>query len=211
MSDRGRSSGRRRAAGCGQAGKGELWVLAALAAAALLGWYFLSPSAPPGAGVPSAHSRTVAAPETEPAVVAGDVSRGEPAQGENARGDLARAIIEELRGEGKVDPEQVFERAERFQAVGMLADAYLLHFYAARQGHPQAALALARMYDPKTFSRQSSILVAPDVGQAHKWYHLAARAGDAGAKRELADLRGRVEQAAARGDEDSRRLMMQWR
>ena len=30
--------------GCGQAGKGELWVLAALAAAALLGWYFLSAS-----------------------------------------------------------------------------------------------------------------------------------------------------------------------
>ena len=211
MSDRGRSSGRRWAAGCGQAGKGELWVLAALAAAALLGWYFLSPSAPPGAGVPSANSRTVAAPETEPAVVAGDVSRGEPAGGENARGDLGRAIIEELRGEGRVDLEPVFERAERFQAVGMLADAYLLHFYAARQGHPQAALALARMYDPKTFSRQSSILEAPDVGQAHKWYHLAARAGDAGAQRELADLRGRVEQAAARGDEDSRRLMMQWR
>ena len=197
--------------GCGQAGKGELWVLAALAAAALLGWYFLSASEPPAAGAPSASPRAVAASETEPAVVAGDVSRGEPAAGENDRGDLARAIIEELRGEGKVDPEQVFERAERFQAVGMLADAYLLHFYAARQGHPQAALALARMYDPKTFSRQSSILEAPDVGQAHKWYHLAARAGDAGAKRELADLRGRVEQAAARGDEDSRRLMMQWR
>ena len=197
--------------GCGQAGKGELWVLAALAAAALLGWYFLSASEPPAAGAPSASPRAVAASETEPAVVAGDVSRGEPAAGENDRGDLARAIIEELRGEGKVDPEQVFERAERFQAVGMLADAYLLHFYAARQGHPQAALALARMYDPKTFSGQSSILEAPDVGQAHKWYHLAARAGDAGAKRELADLRGRVEQAAARGDEDSRRLMMQWR
>ncbi len=211
MSDRGRSSGRRRAAGCGQAGKGELWVLAALAAAALLGWYFLSASEPPAAGAPSASPRAVAASETEPAVVAGDVSRGEPAAGENDRGDLARAIIEELREEGKVDPEQVFERAERFQAVGMLADAYLLHFYAARQGHARAALALARMYDPNTFARESSILEAPDVAQAHKWYHLAARAGDPGAKRELADLRGRVERAAARGDEESRRLMMQWR
>ena len=67
--------------GCGQAGKGELWVLAALAAAALLGWYFLSASEPPAAGAPSATPRAVVASETEPAVVAGEVSRGEPAAG----------------------------------------------------------------------------------------------------------------------------------
>lgn len=211
MSDRRRSSGRRWAAGCGQAGKGELSGLAALVAAALLGWYFLSPSAPPGAGVSSADSRTVAVPEADPTVVVGDVSRGEPAEGDNARGDLARAILEELRGQGRVDVEEVFERAEVFQARNMLADAHLLYFYAARQGHPQAALTLARMYDPKTFSRQSCILEVPDVGQAYKWYQLAAQVGDDGAKRGLADLRGRVERAATRGDEDSRRLMMQWR
>ncbi len=209
MSDRGRVSRRGRAAGLGQSGKGELRALVALAALALLGWYFLSPSEHSGtdaqapAAVPGAQAPRSGA--------AGGASGSDPAGGENARGDLARAIIEELRGQSRIDLDQVYERAERFRAVGMLADAYLLYFFAARQGHAQAALALGRMYDPKTFSREASVLEQPDPVQAHKWYQLAARAGDAAAKRHLADLRGRVERTAAQGDEESRRLMMQWR
>jgi TPR repeat protein len=143
------------------------------------------------------------------------VGAGGPASssagGENARGDLARAIIDELRSQGRVDLDQVYERAERFRSVGMLADAHLLYFFSARQGHAQSALALGRMYDPKTFSREASILEQPDATQAHKWYQVAARAGDAAAKRGLADLRARVERAAGQGDDDARRLTLQWR
>ncbi len=208
MIDRGRVFRRSRAAGSGQGGKGELRALVALAALALLGWYFLSP-ADRTAPDPQAPVEVSGAPGTRGAAVGG--AGPDPAGGENARGDLARAIIEELRGQGRVDLDQVYERAERFRAVGMLADAYLLYFFAARQGHAQSALALGRMYDPKTFSREASILEQPDPVQAHKWYQLAARAGDAAAKRHLADLRGRVERTAGQGDEESRRLMMQWR
>jgi TPR repeat protein len=192
----------------GQAGKGELRALVILAALALLGWYFLSPSdrSAPDAG----DSASVADAPASRAAVAGG-SRSDPVGGENARGDLARAIIEELRGQGRVDLDQVYERAERFRAVGLLADAYLLYFFAARQGYAEAALALGRMYDPKTFSREASILEQPDLVQAHKWYQVAARAGDEAAKRHLADLRGRVERTAGQGDEEARRLMMQWR
>lgn len=208
MSDRGRVSRRSRTAGLGQAGKGELRALVALAALALLGWYFLSPS---DRSVTDASTPVAVSGAQAPRGAAGGVSGSDPVGGENARGDLARAIIEELRGQGRVDLDQVYERAERFRAVGMLADAYLLYFFAARQGHAQSALALGRMYDPKTFSREASILEQPDPVQAHKWYQVAARAGDAAAKRHLADLRGRVERTAGQGDEESRRLMMQWR
>lgn len=197
--------GVRRPAGRGQvrqAGKGEVRTLVALAVVALLGWYLLAPSGPgspePGPGVASA-----------PGGAAGAASA--PAAGEDARGDLARAVIEELRGQGRVDFDEVYERAERFRAVGMLADAYLLYFYGARQGHAPSALALGRMYDPKTFSREASILQQPDEAQAHKWYQVAARAGDPSAKRHLADLRARTERAASQGDDAARRLVLQWR
>jgi len=190
-----------------QSGKGELRALVVLAIVALLGWYLLSPSErsePAPAGSPAAQGPGLGS------MGAADSSASTPA-GENARGDLARAIIEELRSQGRVDLDQVYERAERFRSVGMLADAYLLYFFGARQGHTQSALALGRMYDPKTFSREASILEEPDTTQAHKWYYAAARAGDAAAKRHLADLRARVERSAGQGEEEARRLMLQWR
>lgn len=186
-----------------EAGKGEVRTLVALAAVALLGWYLLSPSGP---GSPEEGASRGAGRE---AAVGGAASV--PESGEDARGNLGRAIIEELRGQGRVSLDDVYERAERFRAVGMLADAYLLYYFAARQGHAPSSLALGRMYDPKTFSREASILEGPDAAQAHKWYQVAARGGDPAAKRQLADLRARTERAASQGDEAARRLMLQWR
>lgn len=187
-------------------GKGETRVLLGLAAVAVLGWYFLSPSDPPDrkAGSSADLDREMAAQVGGRA----DAGAGGPDSG---RGDLARAVIEDLRGQGNIDLAQVYERAERFRELGLLADAYLLHFFAARLGHAPSALALGLMYDPEKFSRQASILERADLAQAHKWYLVAANAGDAAAKRHLADLRARAEQAAARGDEEASRLVLQWR
>jgi TPR repeat protein len=173
-------------------------TLVLLAAAALLGWYLLSPSGP---GTPDRE-----APAATPGLAPGGTGGSE-----DGRGDLARAIIEELRAKGQIDLGEVYERAERFRGAGLLADAYLLYFFAGRLGHGPSALALGRMYDPKTFTREVSILREPDVAQAHKWYDLAARAGDPAAKRHQADLRGRVERAASEGDAEAQRLTLQWR
>jgi TPR repeat protein len=191
------------------AGRGEIRTLAALAAVALVGWYLLSPSGiePPEAAAPA----PAGVQDGGPAAGAGAGAGEAGAEGESARGDLARAIIEELRGQGRIDLDQVYERAERFRSIGLQADAFLLYFFAARQGHAPSALALGRMYDPKSFTREASILEGPDAAQAHKWYLAAARAGDAAAKRHLADLRARVERSASQGEDDARRLMLQWR
>jgi hypothetical protein len=188
---------------CRWAGKGEVRVLLAVAALAVLGWYLLSPS-PPTEKQPAAAEHPVA-PES-----AGN-GAGHEAAADSGRGDLARAVIEELRRQERPDLSQIHERAERFHSVGLLADAYLLYFYAARQGHAPSALALGGMYDPETFGRKPSVLAQPDPAQAHKWYVAAANAGDPVGKRRLAELRARVERAAAKGDSDAGRLMLQWR
>ena len=46
--------------------------------------------------------------------------------------------------------------------------------------------------------------------QAYKWYAMAVAAGIEEATAHLQDLRKRVEQSAAEGDERAQRLMLQW-
>ncbi len=176
--------------------------------------------------------RVVPMPEggAAPAVVAGDSASSviRPAPGPRQRpatpetgsaiqprqepGDSARVLIAGFRAdEGAVDLQQVVRSADEFLARGMPTDAYLLYFFAARRGAHRAAEVLARMHDPAFFSAQHGVLDQPDLVQAYKWYQQAARSGQAAAQRALNDFRAQVEQRAADGDAEARRLSLQWR
>lgn len=127
-------------------------------------------------------------------------------------GDGARTFLYEMRTTGEEpDADAVFAEAERMQGAGDLEDAYLLYRYAARHGQAQAALSLGTQADPAFHAAASSFLPEPDAGQAYKWYSVAAAADNNEAARRLQELRKRVQQEALAGDEQARRLLLQWR
>ena len=127
-------------------------------------------------------------------------------------GDRARAFIYELRAAGaQPDASAAFAEAERMQRAGNLEDAYLLYRYAARHGEVQAALVLGTHADPAYHATATGYLPEPDPGQAYKWYSVAETAGNAEAVQRLQELRKRVQQDAEAGDEQARRLLLQWR
>ena len=126
-------------------------------------------------------------------------------------GEGARAFLYELRANGtQPDPQVVYDEAQRMQGTGDLENAYLLYRYAARHGQVEAAMALGSSADPAYHETTSSYLSEPSPGQAHKWYSMAAAAGDEDASQRLKDLRGRVERDAANGDKQAQRLLLQW-
>ncbi len=126
-------------------------------------------------------------------------------------GDVARAFIYKLRADGsQPDADVVFTEAERMQGEGNLLDAYLLYRFAARHGQTQAALILGTQADPAYHAAASSYLPEAEAAQAYKWYSVAATAGNEEATLRLQDLHKRVQQDAAAGDEQARRLLLQW-
>jgi hypothetical protein len=126
-------------------------------------------------------------------------------------GDVARAFIYELRAGGaQPDADVVFTEAERMQGAGNLEDAYLLYRFAARHGQAQAAMMLGTQADPAFHTEVTSYLHEADPGQAYKWYSVAAAADNDEAEERLQDLRKRMQQDAAAGDEQARRLLLQW-
>ena len=127
-------------------------------------------------------------------------------------GDGARAFIYELRSDGaQPDADVVFTEAERMQEAGDQEDAYLLYRFAARHGQAQAAMTLGTQADPAFHTAVTSYLSEADPGQAYKWYSVALAAGNDTAGLRLQDLHRQVQQAAVAGDEQARRLLLQWR
>ena len=125
-------------------------------------------------------------------------------------GGAARKLIEELRSNPPLDLDKAFEAAQQHQSEGRLDDAYLLYFFAARESHGPAAMTLAQQLDPANFSNDGLFDKADEM-QAHKWYKRASDAGVEQATESLNQLRQRVESAAASGDDQARRLMLQWK
>lgn len=141
----------------------------------------------------------------------GPVDTVAPAETGAERGDTARQIIEELSSaKGGPDYAGAYERAQEFQQQGRFADAQLLYFFAARGGHAPAAFDLATFYDPNHHSEASSLMDEPDPFQAYRWYEAAAEAGDDAANQRLTELRSWAEKAAADGDAEAERLLLQW-
>lgn len=134
-----------------------------------------------------------------------------PAMTEEERGDSGRDVIAALRADpAGVDYDKAHRRAQEFQAAGRAADAQLLLFFAARGGHGPAAFDLASLYDPIPQSRGTGVLEEPDPTQAYKWYVAARDAGVDAADERLDDLGKWVETAAAAGNAEAERLLLQW-
>lgn len=152
--------------------------------------------------------------EPEPEPIPEPARPGEtvaPAETPEERGDSAREFIDELNArENGVDYSEAYRRAQEFQSDGRLADTQLLLFFAARGGHGAAAFDLATLYDPNHHSQAASLMNEPDPFQAYRWYRQAEDTGHASASERLADLRGWAEQAAAAGNAEAERLLLQW-
>lgn len=129
---------------------------------------------------------------------------------DDSPGAKARALIANMRASGEIRLDEVFSAAQQAQQKGELADAYLLYFFAAREGHTPSAFALGSQADPLHRDPANSVFEAADTVQAHKWYQIAARNGDAQSTERLADLRRRVEQLAASGDPQAQRTALLW-
>lgn len=126
-------------------------------------------------------------------------------------GERARTFIKELQEGTEPSGQPAFEKAEQLRADGHRIDAYLLYFYAARQGHSEAALELGTQADPAYHSLETSALDFPDPLQASKWYQVAIDGGNSNARRRLAELRKRIELQASTGNKQAQRLMLQWK
>ena len=133
-----------------------------------------------------------------------------PAESAAERGDSAREIIADLRSRPNVDYAQAYERARQFQADGQDADAQLLLFFAARGGHAGAAFDLAALNDPNHHTAGSGLTAEPDPFQAYRWYRSAREAGHESADERLTALMSWAEDAAAAGDAEAERLLLQW-
>ncbi len=96
-------------------------------------------------------------------------------------------------------PAQILAIAQRRQARGAHQDALLLLELAAAQNHPAAISALARLYDPATFTPGGALSV-PNPGKAAQYWRAAEQAGDPAAAAARLALRERLQAAAQAGD-----------
>lgn len=126
------------------------------------------------------------------------------------RGEDARSMIAELTAAEPVDYDAAFERARAFRNDGRLADAQLMYFFAARREHAPSAFELAGMYDPNHHDPATSLFPDPDPFQAYRWYSVALEKDFGGARQRLDALRDWAETAAATGDAEAERLLLQW-
>lgn len=134
-----------------------------------------------------------------------------PEQSTLPEGAAARKLIGDLRsGDAKLAQDEILRQAHTYQQSGDLTDAYLLLFFAARQGDAQAAFDLATLQDPNHFQAGSSLLEAPDAFQAQKWYSKAAAQNVPNAKERLQALRSTIRKQADDGDMAARRLLLNW-
>jgi len=83
---------------------------------------------------------------------------------------------------GNPGADESFGLADRFLKAKQLDGAFLLLRNAAGKGNAAAALELGAMYDPETYTPETSPLPAPNAAQAADWYKQAADAGIAEAQ-----------------------------
>jgi hypothetical protein len=140
-----------------------------------------------------------------------DVSETKPTENSLVEGGSARELILRLRsGETALKPKQIINQVTTYQNEGKLADAYLLLFYAAREGDARAAFTLAAMHDPNHFIKGNPLLEKPDPYQSHKWYSAAASKGILKANERLKRLKEATEEKAKKGDPAAKRLLLNW-
>lgn len=153
-----------------------------------------------------------------------DASQGEPVAASPAEataadanktetpdGEAAREIIAAQRDGSDNRPLSEIDRlALDYQQQGRVTDAYLLWFFAARQGDGQAAFTLGSLHDPNHFEPGNSLLTDANANQAYKWYSLAARQSIPKAAERLQALRASLKAQAKAGDMAASRLLLNW-
>ncbi len=169
-----------------------------------------SPLASPETGEAQTAEEASGPAPSETATPSAEADTLSPPAEDTRPGAAARRLIRELRTTGSPDLERAWLAARGFEQSGRTDDALLLYFFAAREGHGPSAMKLARAADPTSF-HEGGLFMQADPLQAHKWYDRAAAAGVDEARQAQAQLRTRVEQAAAAGDEQAQRLMLQWK
>ena len=87
--------------------------------------------------------------------------------------------------------------------------AFLLLEFAADNGNAEAALAVARYYDPTDKTPSGTIRKNPET--AYGWYTEALAGGQKNAETRLAQLRSWVEEQANQGSYEARELLNTWR
>ena len=190
----------------------RLWLILSAVMAVTLIAVFMVPDGReqaediPLPGAPASRQETVEQePNVQPPQLPEAVPATEQALGE---GQAARRFLAES---PDLDAAAVFQRAEAFRKEGRQADAWLLYFKAARDGHAEAAMALAEQADPAFFDPASSMLDEPDLVQAHKWYMQAQRNGSREAAARLNKLMDSLQKAAAGGDHQAQLLLAKWK
>lgn len=78
--------------------------------------------------------------------------------------------------------------AERFDGAGEVQAAFILRKYAAQNGSPEAALAMARQYDPATHDPDAGLIREPDAAIAADWYERAGEGGNVNAMVRLGEM-----------------------
>ena len=124
-------------------------------------------------------------------------------------GELARDEIRQWRDQGEPYPfDQIMAKASEFASNGSLADAHLLFFFAAREGHVEAMMMMAEMSDPTLFRTDNNLLDRADAVQAYKWYRQALDQGFEPARPRLDNLRNWAEAEAGYGNAEARHLLL---
>jgi TPR repeat protein len=157
------------------------------------------------AGINSPNA-SVNAPENDAGVVEeGQINR-ETVQTPGVR---ARAYIHQLRAKGKPYPfDEVMSKADQFETEGSLADANLVYFFAAREGHIPAMMVMAEMSDPTMFHAENNLMDQPDAVQAFKWYKQSLDQGYEPARIRLENLHQWARAEAKFGDINAQQILL---
>ncbi|UCF95487.1 MAG: hypothetical protein JSW39_15520 [Desulfobacterales bacterium] len=120
-------------------------------------------------------------------------------------------ILEEARKALKdgIDPSGAVALAQSLPEGPERADAvFLLLEYAADSGNAEAALAVARFYDPTDTAPSGTIRKNPTI--AYEWYQEALAGGQQEAKNHLSKLQAWVETQATQGSREAQALLKNW-
>jgi len=121
----------------------------------------------------------------------------------------ARQLIEQIRTNGKPFPlDMTFEKASEYHHEGSLADAHLLFFFGAREGHVASMMKMAEMSDPTRFRAEDSLLDQPDALQSYKWYEKVAAQGESVAEDRIRILQDWAIEESEYGNAYARQLLL---
>ncbi|MDX1784325.1 MAG: hypothetical protein R3361_09220 [Aequorivita vladivostokensis] len=108
-----------------------------------------------------------------------------------------------------IDPQEAVVLAKSLPQKPERADAaFILLEYAAEAGHAEAALIVARYFDPTSTDDSGTII--KDPAAAYEWYQVALSGGQPEAQNHLSDLRQWLKKEAAQGSREAREVLTNW-